>query len=107
MFEQILAAIFIFIAGGLIGAAIALWYLNKSVDELMDSYKNLTSTYDNILELDDRMINALTNRLNAEKKLTRCVYSDLVRLRDIGTENLDELIGYLGEALNCHEEETA
>lgn len=33
------------------------------------------------------------------------LYIDLVYLRDNGTENLDEIIGYLGEFLDDHKED--
>ena len=91
VFANIVFIICIFVLGGTVGALIAVKYLDKSVTDMVQSYNRIIECYKNIICLD--------------KRFMQSVYADLVKLREIGTDNLDELIGYLGEYLDDNEGE--
>lgn len=95
---NILWFIMTFLLGGAIGGLIVLKYLEKSMDNLIDSYNALVKTYENIVCLDDKLI-------ACRDKIIQDTYSYLVNLRDHGTESLDGVIGELGEILDNHKEE--
>lgn len=89
---------------GAIGGLITLKCLEKDMDELIASYNGLVECYHKIMVLDDEIIAEERHRADIKRRIILKTYSDLVNLRDTGTENLDELIGYLGEILDDHKE---
>lgn len=103
---EILVYIFVFAFGGVIGAALVLWYLDKSMNDLIASYNSLVETQRDVIKLDDEIIKSYKDIVNGQQFAIGKTYSTLVGLRDGGTENLDEIIGYLGEHLDDHKEES-
>lgn len=107
MFENIFLLIAIFILGGSIGGFIVLKYLEKSMDELIECCDNLVKSQRRVIELDNSIIKQFKEFADRKEKLVIAyegviekAYLTLVDLRDSGTENLDETIGFIGEALS-------
>lgn len=83
---------------GLIGYGIAVNKFDRNLDDIQKDLDQLTNRHNNFVKLSRQAIESADNCF-------QLTYDYLVRLRNEGTENLDELIGYLGEALDDHKED--
>ena len=108
---DILAIILLGLAVLAVGVYIGMLIGDKANRELISSYEDLVSSQSRVMDLDNKIIDslkkifALRGRLNElYEGLIQQTYQRLVELRDGGTENLDEVIGELGEALSNHDE---
>ena len=90
--------ILLFLLGGCLGAGIVIKLLDKHIDDLIEAYDNLVRIQQDIMHLDDKII-------ECKDKIIRDTYLYLVNLRDHGTDNLDDIIGGLGEILDDHAED--
>lgn len=98
---NVFLGILLILFGAVVGGFIVLKCLDKTVEDLMDSYESLNKTYENILYLDNKII-------ACKDKIIQDTYRYLVKLRDSDIGNLDTIIGELGGILDNHygEEET-
>ena len=95
IFWDILGICLLFLLGACVGTLISTRYLEKSMDELVDSYRKIFDIHNNIAEIDHRII-------TCKDKIIRDTYLYLVNLRYNNTGDLDEIIGALGELLDDH-----
>ena len=109
---DIFLTIMVFLLGGCIGGMITLRVLEKSMNKLIDSYDNLVKTQTDIMDIDNKIIDSQEQLIDIKikfielyKGVIQTSYQRLVDLRDGGAEDLDEVIGYLGEALDDHKED--
>ena len=88
--------LFLLFLGSLIGAAIgftiALFIRIKELDNIYDEVDDLRESYLTTIDEDDDIIRRQTEAIHN-------TYIELVRMRNRGVNCLDEVIGYLGNAL--------
>ena len=102
---DILCGLALIAFGFAIGGLITVKYLEKSMDELTESYYNVVKTQNDIMKVDNKLIKEYGKLVIMYKSVIGKAYNSLVDLRDSGTEDLDEVIGLLGEALDDHKED--
>lgn len=108
---DILAIILLGLAVLAVGVYIGMLIMEKANRALISSYEDLVSSQSRVMDLDNKIIDSLKKMLDLRgtmnelyEGLIQKAYQRLVELRDSGTEDLDEVIGELGEALSNHDE---
>lgn len=95
---QIILAIMLLFAAGVVGYAIATIQALKDLGEISALVDRLSEGHDKLTEAADKAIESC-------RGVVEKTYINLVNLRNNGTEDLDELIGHLGEFLDDAKED--
>lgn len=94
--------IVLFILGAAVGMFIAALVLEKNARDLMEAYQFSIKARDDLLRIDEKIISAGSDIIKAQRIIIQETYSYLVDLRDKDEGSLDEIVGYLGQALDDH-----
>lgn len=115
IFFKILWCILNFAFGGCVGAYIVLKYLEKSTDDLINTYRahsnklrELIDKQNGLIELQHGVIKNRCELINLYEQAFREIHDGLIKTRDDGVDNLNDLIGFVGhilEELNASDKE--